>query len=49
MIFLEFGNMQFNIQGVAHNPVPWIENIDLKIFYDTQRIIQETANESDQN
>jgi len=32
MIFLELGEMQFNVQGVAHNPVPQIENIDSRFF-----------------
>ena len=33
MIFLELGKMQFNVQGVARNPVPRIENnIDSTIF-----------------
>ena len=26
------GKMQFNLQGVTHNPVPQIENIDSRIF-----------------
>ena len=30
--FLELGKMQFNVQGVAHDPDPWIENIDSWIF-----------------
>ena len=49
MIFWGLGKMQFNIQGVAHNPVSWIENIDSMISKDTQHLIQETANETDQN
>ena len=34
MIFLELhvGQTMINIQRVAHNPVPWIENIDSRIF-----------------
>ena len=51
MIFLELGKMGFSIQlqGVTHNPVPQIKNIDSRIFQDTQCVIQETANETDQN
>ena len=30
--FLELGKMLLNLQGAAHNPVPWIENTDLRIF-----------------
>ena len=41
--------MPFSVQGVTHNPFSQTENIDLKSFFDTQRIIQETANETDQN
>ena len=41
--------MPFSVQGVTHNPVPQTENIDLKSVFDTQHIIQETANETDQN
>ena len=32
MIFLELGKMLFDIQGVTHNPVPHIENIDWRGF-----------------
>lgn len=48
MIFLELGKMQFNIWGVAYNPVPWIENIDsINNFFDIEHVIQEAANETD--
>ena len=49
MIFLVLGKMQCNVKGDTYNSVPWIENIDSRIFYDTQCIIQETATETDQN
>lgn len=28
VFFFELSKIQFNVQGVAHNPVPRIENID---------------------
>ena len=28
---LELGKMRFNVQGVAHNPVLWIENNDWEV------------------
>ena len=50
-ILLVFNFMQFpsnwffgvHVQGVAHNPVLLIENIDSRIFYDMQYVTQETA------
>ena len=50
IICLKFGKIQFKVQGVTHNPVPWVKNIDFKDFFNmqcTQDLIQETANETD--
>ena len=42
MTFLEFDNMQLNDQRVKHNL--WqIENVDSRIFEETQCVIQELA------
>ena len=44
--FMQFPSNWFfwvHVQGVAHNPVLLIENIDPRIFYDMQYVTQETA------